>query len=606
MVTGHTPVRGSLDSSSPTVSVVLIFLNGERFIEDAISSVLEQTFSDWELILVDDGSTDRSTAIARAHAAATPQRIRYVEHDGHVNRGMSPSRRLGIERSYGRLIAFIDADDVWRVQKLEEQVAILDAEPRAQAVYGTPRYWYSWTGLPEDAERDHVPSLGFEANRLWNPPQLLLLTAPLGVSPVPCPSDVLVTREALERVGGFESRFTGAYEDVAFYVKLYLHERVIATDRCWTSYRIHPDQCMSVAVREGSYQSIRLFFLNWFEEYMSRQQLVGTKVWKRLQDVLAPYRSALTLLAMRSDRSRLLTAQPNPVPVDSNVTTIAWETDDGSFGQVWVSQDGGHESLFGEGAAGSQDAAWINPGATYEFRLYRGASRSALLERVTVGRLLNPGVGAESFGSLRRVAPVSRVFGFDRGQPIDRYYIDRFLARHAAQIHGRVLEVGESTYTRRFGGNHVSHIDVLHVVEGNPAATVVGDLADGRHLPASAFDCVLLIQTLHLIFDVPAAVRTLHRILRPGGTVLATFPGISPRSGAEWDDSWYWAFTTTSAQKLFGQVFGNETVTVAAHGNVLAAAAFLYGLASSELQPEELDHLDERYEVLVTVRAVKS
>jgi SAM-dependent methyltransferase len=303
--------------------------------------------------------------------------------------------------------------------------------------------------------------------------------------------------------------------------------------------------------------------------------------------------------------SPLLAATPNPVPLDSSVTTISWTTPDASAAQVWISQDGGHETLFGEGAAGSQEAAWINPGVVYQFRLYAGTDRTTVLETVTVSRLVDSGVGGESFGSLRRVVPLSRVFGFDRGQPIDRYYIEHFLRQHADDIRGRVLEVGESTYTTRFGSPRVSAIDVLHVAEGNPAATLVADLSKGDNLPASAFDCILLLQTLHLIFDVSAAIRTLYRILKPGGVLLATFPGISQRSGAEWDDSWYWAFTTLSARRLFGEVFPPNGLTIAAHGNVLATTAFLYGLASSELSNEELDYTDPRYETLITVRAVK-
>jgi SAM-dependent methyltransferase len=274
--------------------------------------------------------------------------------------------------------------------------------------------------------------------------------------------------------------------------------------------------------------------------------------------------------------------------------------------QVWISQDGGHETLFGEGAAGTQEAPWINPGIVYQFRLYSGTSRSTLLDTVTVSRLLEAGVGGESFGSLRRVVPVSRVFGFDRGQPIDRYYIDGFLRQHAGDIHGRVLEVGESTYTRRFGSDRVTAIDVLHVAEGNPEATIIADLSAGEQLPSAAFDCIVLVQTLHLIFDVAAAIRTVHRILKPGGVVLATFPGLSQRSADEWDDSWYWGFTALSARRLFGEVFPANGLTIATHGNVLATTAFLYGLASAELSAAELDYVDDRYETLITVRVVKA
>jgi SAM-dependent methyltransferase len=203
------------------------------------------------------------------------------------------------------------------------------------------------------------------------------------------------------------------------------------------------------------------------------------------------------------------------------------------------------------------------------------------------------------------VVPVSRVYGFDRGQPVDRYYIERFLARNAECIRGRVLEIGGSTYTRRFGGRRVTEVDVLHVREGNPEATLVGDLSAGRHFPSGAFDCILLVQTLQLIFDVDAAARTLCRMLKPGGVLLATFPGISHKGRDEWADVWQWGFTSVSAARVFGRVFPADHLAIERHGNVLATTAFLYGLASSELSPEELDYSDDCYEMLIALRAVK-
>jgi SAM-dependent methyltransferase len=210
------------------------------------------------------------------------------------------------------------------------------------------------------------------------------------------------------------------------------------------------------------------------------------------------------------------------------------------------------------------------------------------------------------FGNLRRLAPISRAFGKDRGRPIDRYYIERFLADQAADIRGHVLEIGYDTYTKSFGGHRVIKSDVLHVMEGNPKATIVADLIRADHIPADTFDCIILTQTLQFIYDVEAALKTLYRILKPGGILLATFGGISQIS--RWDmDRWghYWNFTTLSARRLFEESFPAAKVKVDAYGNVLAAIALLHGLATQELRQEELDHRDPDYEVLITVRAVK-
>src|SRR5690606_26975795 len=128
------------------------------------------------------------------------------------------------------------------------------------------------------------------------------------------------------------------------------------------------------------------------------------------------------------------------------------------------------------------------------------------------------------WGDLRKLTPVSRVFGTDRGTPLDRYYIERFLERHRSDIHGRVLELGDPGYTQRFGGNRVEQSDVLHATPGNRKATIIGDLQSGQGIPADAFDCIILTQVLPFLFDFHGAVRTVHRALRPGGVVLATLP----------------------------------------------------------------------------------
>lgn len=217
-----------------------------------------------------------------------------------------------------------------------------------------------------------------------------------------------------------------------------------------------------------------------------------------------------------------------------------------------------------------------------------------------------PPVGWVRLGSLRRLTPISREFGYDRGLPIDRYYIERFLSANASDIRGHVLEIADNTYTRRFGGDRVIKSDVLHVREGDPPATIVGDLTCADQIPSDTFDCVILTQTLQLIYDVPAALRTVRRIVKPGGAVLATAPGITPISRYDME-RWgcFWAFTSLSARRLFEEVFPATEIKTETHGNVLAASAFLYGIAAEELGQSELDSDDPDYEVIVTVRAVR-
>jgi SAM-dependent methyltransferase len=232
------------------------------------------------------------------------------------------------------------------------------------------------------------------------------------------------------------------------------------------------------------------------------------------------------------------------------------------------------------------------------------------LPRLSTLRAWPPPVGAVRFGSLRRLAPVSVQWGDDRGGPIDRYYIERFLRDNRHDVRGRVLEIAEDVYSRWFGGRQVTRFDILEYQQGeHPRATFVGDLTTADHIPGDTFDCVIVTQTLQLIYDVEAALTTIHRILRPGGVALITVPGISQlnrRDSETWGDYWCWGFTTRSAERLFGEAFASGDVRVAAHGNVLAATAFLYGLGRGELTRRELDHRDPDYQLLITIRARKA
>jgi SAM-dependent methyltransferase len=211
------------------------------------------------------------------------------------------------------------------------------------------------------------------------------------------------------------------------------------------------------------------------------------------------------------------------------------------------------------------------------------------------------------FGSLRRTRPIRRHFGWGHGTPVDRHYVERFLAAHASDIRGRVLEVGDRGYTERFGADRVSRSDVLHVEEGNPEATIVGDLTESSTLEREAYDCVILTFVLADIFEVRDALRSVHRSLRPGGVLLVAEHGI--RSVSRYDyDRWgdHWRFTSLSLDRLLREAFPGGEVEVAAHGNVLAAVAFLHGLLAEELDDEELSVRDPDFELVLTARAVKS
>jgi hypothetical protein len=205
---------------------------------------------------------------------------------------------------------------------------------------------------------------------------------------------------------------------------------------------------------------------------------------------------------------------------------------------------------------------------------------------------------------LRSVEPASRKFGFDRGVPIDRYYIEKFLNDHRQFIRGTTLEIADSLYTRKFGQD-ITAYEVLHV-EKTAKATIVGDLSDAKTLPSNAIDCFVCTQTLNFIYDFKLAIRGAHQVLKPGGTFLATVGSISQISRYD-ADRWghFWSFYPQGVKKAFDEIFGEGNVSVKMYGNSLSATSFLRGLASDELTKEELDFYDQDYPVTIGLVAIK-
>lgn len=273
----------------PRVSVISIFYNAGAYFAEAIESVLAQENQDFELLLVDDGSTDGSSETAEAYVRRDPCRIRRLQHPGHTNRGMSASRNIGIEHARGEFVAFIDADDRWRPNKLGEQLTIFERYPNVHAVCGTVNYWRSWAG----GHDSFVPT-GHVQGRPMAPPEASIALYPLGRAAAPCPSDLMVRRSVALGLGGFEESFTGPlqmYEDQAFLAKLYLEYTVYFADACWLDYRRHDGSCVAEVSRQGRYEEVRRHFLEWFEDYLQqRPEGQPPAVMAALNRALLPYR----------------------------------------------------------------------------------------------------------------------------------------------------------------------------------------------------------------------------------------------------------------------------------------------------------------------------
>ncbi len=275
----------------PLVSIIVIYYNPGRFFREALDSVLTQSFSNWELLLVNDGSSDGSGEIARRYAQS--QKITYLEHVGGINRGMSATRNLGLSHARGKYIALLDADDLWLPEKLKEQVDLLERTPKAVALFGRSTVWHSWSA---NATQPDWPNLGaLSVDRLIAPPEMLQHWL-RDESFQPCTSEFIVRAEALRSIGGWDETFKGLYEDNVVYTKLFTQFPVYAASNTWSLYRQHPDNCCHQAIAKGEWalgkaNPAKERILLWIQRYLDDNHLSTPALQKGLHDALLPFRN---------------------------------------------------------------------------------------------------------------------------------------------------------------------------------------------------------------------------------------------------------------------------------------------------------------------------
>jgi len=273
----------------------MIFLDAEQFLEEAIQSVFAQTYPAWELLLVDDGSSDRSREIAQHRSAQMPEKVRYLQHRGGTNRGMSASRNLGIRAARGKYVCFLDADDLYLPEKLERQVAILESHPGAVMAYGPSLMWHSWKGSSNKRAHDYLRTLGVASESLVEPPRLLpLFLSRQAATPGTCA--IMVRRQVAEAVGGFEEEFRGMYEDQAFLYKVCCSAPVYVEGTCGDLYRQTPDSYSHRMRIMGHYRDFGPNeaygrFLYWLERYLRECNCTDDATWSALRRELRPYRT---------------------------------------------------------------------------------------------------------------------------------------------------------------------------------------------------------------------------------------------------------------------------------------------------------------------------
>ena len=529
------------------VTVVITCYNHGRWLPDAIRSVMAQDHQPIELIVIDDGSTDDTALVCRRVPG-----LRYVHQE---NAGLSAARNRGLQEASSPLIAFLDADDLLLPHAIASGVRRLVENPGWAFVFGGHRGVDAdrrplWETKPDRADASYEKLLSRNV--------------------VVMHAAVLYRHRLLEEAGAFDTSLPSS-EDYDVYLRL---------------ARSHPFGCYGDPVAE-------------YRRHGSNMSGDPGRMLRSTLDVLQRQRprSASEAAALRDGIAHFKGWYGPPLVKQALRDLAVAARKERARGDLALAMKLPPAAIL-QGLSETVTSAARLAERRLPHALRRQMRRSLGLEAVL------PGFGQTKWGDLRRTTPIERHFGFSRGKPVDRHYIEDFLARHAADIAGRVLEVGDNDYTMRFGGGHVTRSDVLHISEHAPAATIVGDLANADHIPDETFDCFVLTQTLHFIFDMPAAIRTIHRIMRPGGVVLVTVPGITQVDQGEWRDTWYWSLTGVALRRLLAQ--GWSEVTVETHGNVLSAVAFLQGMAAAELTPDELAVRDETFPVIVAARAVKA
>lgn len=530
------------------ISVIIPSYNHGRYLSDAIESVYAQSGVNVEVVVVDDGSTDDTAAVAHRYPL-----VNYVYQS---NQGLSAARNTGIDNSRGNYLVFLDADDWLLEDGLSANLHYLVRDPALAFVSGTYQYVLEQTGriinIIRKVEDKHY--------------QQLLVCNYIGMH-----GAVMYRRWAFAS-RRFDTSLK-ASEDYDLFLRLARKYPVLHHTQMIAAYRIH-----------GSNMSGNIpMMLECTLDVLKRQEPLlqnedemelfykGIYYWKRWY-CLELYKKLY----------------PQPLFTNENGRAeigMLWKYDK----SLWL-----RYLLICQVKLLKWGLQKISPGFIAR-RLYKARTYQRFI----------PAPGTIQKGDFDRTSPFSEEFGYDRGGPIDRYYIESFLLQHESVIKGRVLEIGDNAYTLRYGGDKVTQSDVLNLTE-SAGATFVGDLCNASYLPSRAFDCIILTQTLQFIYDCKAALQTCYRILKPGGALLLTVPGISPIDLDDWEQYWMWSFTKRSVEQLLREVFTAQPIRVQSHGNVLVAASFLYGMGATEIRKHQLEYNDSRYQLVITAIAKKS
>ncbi|WP_242922456.1 glycosyltransferase [Pontibacter liquoris] len=530
----------------PLVSVIIPCYNHGAYLPEAFESIWQQKYPAVEVIVVDDGSTDDTRTITEKYAGVT-----YIYQK---NQGLSAARNTGIRHSTGELLVFLDADDWLLPGGIQANVRYLQQHPALAFVSGA----HDKVFVDEGLVREEV----YEVT--GNHYQQLLQGNYIGMH-----ATVMYRRWVFDALQYDVSlKFC---EDYDLYLNIARKYPVAHHTHKIAAYRLHTTnmsanipRMLATVLQVLDRQKNRLQ-----SPAEERAFAAGHQVWK-------DYYSKELYQKLRRGK----------IPATGKALITLLKTKPSLFVKYMASQS--------------------SPTLKSLVKKNTPAFGLKLLQKMGLQKRGKPAIGQVALGDFARTSPFSTQFGYDRGGPVDRYYIENFLRAEGESIKGRALEIGDNEYTLLFGGPRITQSDILHVDATNPKATFVGDISDAPQLPSNTFDTIVLTQTLHLIYDFRAALATCHRILKPGGTLLLTVPGITPIDHGEWKETWYWAFTDKAMRRLMADAFPQGNIAVETYGNVFAATAFLYGMGLPEVPKVKLDHHDPHFQVIITVKAVKA
>lgn len=546
-------------TTAPKITASIHFLNAERYLDQSISSIFRQTFTDWELLLVDGGSNDRSFEIATAYQEQRPHQVRVLQHRGEKPIGIFSSRIWGARESRASILAQLDADDEWHPQYLERQYEIY------QSVFGDAPgmvccpmvYW--WEDISLAAKSFVQP---FQSPGLHHPPDLVLKFIQEGYQRTPGDSSAIVSRQVLLDAAELASVADGTpAEDQYFWSFVALRYPIFVNPEPLVRYRQQPD---SFCAKTTDMSIYRVTHLNWLLEHLQKHG--------------------------RRSESELLSRQVRQVLVAENLNGGDQTSD-------------ARENVNPRRIVSNQQSLRNLLRDTLPAGVYK--TIGAFYRRVK--QLSVPVVaGVQKLRSRARLAvglsPLSDCWGYDRGLPLHQYYIEEFIQEHRADIQGRCLEFQDDSYTSRFAGGVVTKLDLLHVDDSNPRATMIGDLTRANDFPSNAFDCVICTHVLHVIYEFDKAIAELHRMLKPGGVLLVAVPKVSMCEPTEGE---LWRFTAEGLRRALSKHFGECNTTIRAYGNSLTSAGYLRGLVTSEFSRQELEYTDPKFAMEICGRAVK-